>query len=125
MALFKILRGESSRLNSAPLIDGYAYFTPDDGKFYIDAALPNSPLNARVIKSGVVDGQTIYRIELKPSLADEATLANRATTDSAGNTISNYIADLSFNYATSELLITRGNQQEAKISIPPLIQVKS
>lgn len=39
MALFKILRGDSSRidLETTPFHDGYAYFTPDDGGFYIDA----------------------------------------------------------------------------------------
>lgn len=36
MALFKVYRGLASNLPSA-LHDGYAYFTTDDGKFYIDA----------------------------------------------------------------------------------------
>lgn len=38
MALFKILRGDSSRISTdvTPFHDGYAYFTPDDGGFYID-----------------------------------------------------------------------------------------
>lgn len=39
MGLFKILRGDSSRISTTvtPFHDGYAYFTPDDGKLYIDA----------------------------------------------------------------------------------------
>lgn len=39
MALFKILKGDSSRIdtNTTPFHDGYAYFTPDDGGFYIDS----------------------------------------------------------------------------------------
>lgn len=39
MALFKILKGDSSRidLTTTPFHDGYAYFTPDDGGFYIDS----------------------------------------------------------------------------------------
>ena len=39
MALFKILKGDSSRLSTdvTPFHDGYAYFTPDDGGFYIDS----------------------------------------------------------------------------------------
>ncbi len=39
MGLFKILRGDSSRISASatPFHDGYAYFTPDDGKLYIDA----------------------------------------------------------------------------------------
>lgn len=39
MALFKILKGPSSRIDTAttPYTEGYAYFTPDDGGLYIDA----------------------------------------------------------------------------------------
>lgn len=39
MALFKILKGDSSRITTdvTPFHDGYAYFTPDDGGFYIDS----------------------------------------------------------------------------------------
>ena len=44
MALFKILRGNSSKLfnsngsisSAVPFNDGYCYFTPDNKKFYID-----------------------------------------------------------------------------------------
>lgn len=44
MSLFKILRGDSSRISPAvtPFRDGYAYFTPDDGRFYIDAIVNNT-----------------------------------------------------------------------------------
>lgn len=37
MALFQILRGKAAKLSSKAFKDGYAYFTPDDGAFYIDA----------------------------------------------------------------------------------------
>lgn len=39
MVLFKILKGDSSRISTdvTPFHDGYAYFTPDDGGFYIDS----------------------------------------------------------------------------------------
>lgn len=39
MSLFKILRGDSARISTdiTPFHDGYAYFTPDDGGFYIDS----------------------------------------------------------------------------------------
>ena len=39
MALFKILKGDSSRISTdvTPFHDGYAYFTPDDGGFYIES----------------------------------------------------------------------------------------
>ena len=46
MALFKISKGNSADLgvkngtNKAK--EGYAYFTPDDGKFYIDIADANT-----------------------------------------------------------------------------------
>lgn len=40
MALFKILKGSSENLGitgeTHKTKEGYAYFTPDDGKFYID-----------------------------------------------------------------------------------------
>lgn len=36
MALFKILQGNSEDLKNLKATEGYAYFTPDDGKFYID-----------------------------------------------------------------------------------------
>lgn len=36
MALFKILRGGKDTLANQPLNDGWAYFTPEDGGFYID-----------------------------------------------------------------------------------------
>ena len=37
MSLFKIYRGKAENLSSQPLVEGHAYFTPDDGGFYIDA----------------------------------------------------------------------------------------
>ena len=50
MALFKILRGPSSNLKDLPLKDGYCYFTPDTGLFYIDyekdGVIERIPLNA-------------------------------------------------------------------------------
>ena len=40
MALFKIFKGKSENLgkesNTEKINEGFAYFTPDDGKFYID-----------------------------------------------------------------------------------------
>lgn len=68
MALFKVLRGTAATIapNSAtkpPFNDGYAYFTPDDGRFYIDVQLDNPP--TYYYDSGVVNGKTIYRIEIE------------------------------------------------------------
>lgn len=42
MALFKISRGNSVDLVKQPLTEGYAWFTPNDGKFYIDALVDNN-----------------------------------------------------------------------------------
>ncbi len=52
MGLFKILRGDSSRISTTvtPFHDGYAYFTPDDGKLYIDAQVGNE--QRRICVSG-------------------------------------------------------------------------
>lgn len=38
MSLFKVLRGDSSRISTdiTPFHDGWCYFTSDDGGFYID-----------------------------------------------------------------------------------------
>ena len=36
MALFKVFRGEKEALEALKITDGYAYFTPENGKFYID-----------------------------------------------------------------------------------------
>lgn len=49
MALFKILRGSSSKISTSttPFHDGYAYFTVDDGGFYIDAT--DSGTNKRIM----------------------------------------------------------------------------
>ena len=48
MALFKPLKGDSSRisLEVTPFHDGYAYLTTDDGGFYIDAV--NNGQNKRI-----------------------------------------------------------------------------
>ena len=48
MALFKILRGAKSNLGAsnnltAKTTDGYAYFTPEDGRFYIDIEDDKTP----------------------------------------------------------------------------------
>ena len=68
MALFKVLRGTASSIdknnvNKPPFVDGYAYFTPDDGRFYIDVQLNAAP--PYYYDSGVVNGKTIYRIEIE------------------------------------------------------------
>ena len=68
MALFKVLRGTAATIapdsvTKPPFNDGYAYFTPDDGRFYIDVQLDKAP--TYYYDSGVVNGKTIYRIEIE------------------------------------------------------------
>ena len=70
--LFKILRGDSSRISTdiTPFHDGYAYFTPDDGSFYIDintgtAEVPN---NQR-IKLNAKDAETLTGATLSTILS--------------------------------------------------------
>ena len=46
MALFKVFRGRKANL-PVNTTDGYAYFTTDDGKFYIDAAGQGETIAAR------------------------------------------------------------------------------
>lgn len=43
MSLFKILKGDSSRISMdiTPFHDGWCYFTSDDGCFYIDSIVEN------------------------------------------------------------------------------------
>ena len=50
MALFKALRGDSSRISTdvTPFHDGYAYLTPDDGGFYMDAATSDGNKRIRI-----------------------------------------------------------------------------
>lgn len=64
MALFKILRGDSSRIDTrvTPFHDGYAYFTPDDGGFYIDSLEDGIQKRIRVTSpgSGCAESSAVY-----------------------------------------------------------------
>lgn len=50
MAIFKFLKGDSSRISMdiTPFHEGYAYFTPDDGDFYIDAIVNGEQKRIRI-----------------------------------------------------------------------------
>lgn len=79
MALFKILKGDSSRIDTSttPFHDGYAYFTPDDGGFYIDSEdngvqkririnppdEESAAVSATLLASGWVDGKQTLAID--------------------------------------------------------------
>lgn len=66
MALFKILRGGVSTLDNQPLNDGWAYFTPEDGKFYIDVVgeVGGKNYNKRVTVAGggsaIIANRTLF-----------------------------------------------------------------
>lgn len=62
MALFKILRGDSSRISTdiTPFHDGYAYFTPDDGGFYIDSEDNGNQVRHRINTPGGAGGVERY-----------------------------------------------------------------
>ena len=64
MALFKILRGSSEGLKNLKATEGYAYFTPDDGKFYIDIDSTDTPEEVIVGNNNeeTVNGTAVNRI---------------------------------------------------------------
>lgn len=102
MALFKALRGDSSRISTqtTPFHDGYVYLTTDDGGFFVDAATadgnqririnPKSKsIQATLLASGWANGeqtlsldgvtaQTNGFIGLTHSISDEALTAAKS-----------------------------------------------
>lgn len=70
MALFKILKGSSTNLKEQKATEGYAYFTPDDGKFYIDTASTTSKdsVVTSFNSSTTSDGKTPNRICINPDI---------------------------------------------------------
>lgn len=62
MALFKILKGDSSRISTdvTPFHDGYAYFTPDDGGLYIDSEDDGVQKRIRVASTGSGNSTAVY-----------------------------------------------------------------
>lgn len=80
MALFKILRGKREKLlnqdgtNLKPFHDGWAYFTTDDQKLYIDA------------NTGTADNPNNQRLNVHSDYADNANFAQYYN-DSQGNSI--------------------------------------
>ena len=100
--LFKILQGDSSRISTdvTPHHSGYAYFTPDDSSFYIDATVNSEDkrikvgasrsVNVILLESNWVDGkQTVAVAGLKEdqngtvALSQDCTLAEYEAARSA------------------------------------------
>ena len=74
MALFKVFKGASGALDNQARVDGYCWFTYNNGKFYIDYEDPED----RKVKR-------------------QALNAERADRDNSGNLIKEaYAADISF-----------------------------
>ena len=73
MALFKIEKGLAANLgvNRPNAVEGYCYFTSDDGKFYIDIA--NGTAKTPAENNGVLAGST--RMPINAYLADKAAIA--------------------------------------------------
>lgn len=63
MSLFKVLKGDSSRisLETTPFHDGWCYFTSDDGGFYIDSE-DNGIQKRTRINSGGAKSETVLCI---------------------------------------------------------------
>ena len=60
MSLFKILRGNSSRISTdvTPFHDGWCYYTSDDGGFYIDSEEEDgSQKRTRINPEGIASNQ--------------------------------------------------------------------
>lgn len=74
MALFKILRGNDLDLEGVEKHDGYAYFVPETGNFYIDAPLI-------VPKDKEPDADKIERIQLNSNLSNKTKILYSGTSD--------------------------------------------
>ena len=96
MALFKIFKGSKDDLGvtggTDKAYDGYAYFTPDNGKFYIDVIPPEG-------HDGDPANPGVNRIPLSADKADK---------DSLGNLIDEtYAVDIDF--VNGNLTLIAGN----------------
>lgn len=69
MSLFKIFKGKAANLPS-DMHDGYAYFTTDDGKFYIDAEVDGA-LKRTLVNPTEVRSATTADWQIQTSLVSE------------------------------------------------------
>jgi hypothetical protein len=69
LALFKIARGPSNALGTLPTkaTEGFAYFQPYDGSFYIDI----TTANAAVIARSTEENANANRIKIAAGIADK------------------------------------------------------
>lgn len=97
MALFKILKGKASGLSAKPAVEGYCYFTTDDGKFYIDIA---SASTASIGSN---------RICLNAAKADLATKADKLSAAKTISLIGNVTGSTSFDGSSNISIDTAMN----------------
>lgn len=114
MAIFKILKGASSRIDttSTPFNEGYAYFTPDDGGFYIDAVVNST--NKRIRINEAINNEA-------PTYTESSTLAFLVSGEKISvafgklaKAVSNFISHLSD--STSHITDTERSAWNAKTS---------
>lgn len=101
MALFKILRGPSSELNKLEIHDGWCYFTPDTGLFYIDYNGERIPLNA--VGSSSLDGAVLEHDTLNDSEVEIPSSALLTKVIDAVNNRINVKADDEHTHTKSEI----------------------
>lgn len=68
MALFKIFKGQSANLSSVKATDGYAYFTPDNGEFFIDINSESTAVTSD--KEGTITEGEVNRVCINPHILD-------------------------------------------------------
>ena len=88
MALFKVFRGDRTRLDSQQKTDGHAYFCPDDGSFHIDYTDADGNLQRKQISAK--DAETLSGLsldELKAYVGSPTAITNDEIDAICGNII--------------------------------------
>lgn len=115
MALFKILKGSSSRIDTSitPYNEGYAYFTPDDGGFYIDAEVDKKGKRIRINEP--IDNQSL-------SFKESPTLENITS----GEKLSTLFGKIMKWFADLKTVAFTGSYSDlsGKPTIPAAVRVK-
>lgn len=111
--LFKILRGNSSRIGTetTPFNDGYMYYTSDDGGLYVDCSNNGAQKRTRV----------------NPSMKDSALLGYAARADASVETLEEYTLSLNEsidNFAMLYIALARDDYVVGS-SLIPVAQFKS
>lgn len=94
MSLFKVMRGNSADLGQQELHDGYAWYTLDEGGFYIDGSSSSGIVTRKKINDAdniTVDSQSFASSNLKTILEglDSADLSVSYDSETETLTISN------------------------------------